>query len=255
MSDAEDRSKARQDWAARRKSIRPRPISSSPLSTVTVSQFSPSQPLPLIIKARLEGLSLSSWAGENREFIEANLIKHGAILFRGFDVRTQGDFEDYLKSTSVPLMEYLERSTPRSDFGNHIYSSTEFPPDHAISLHNELSAAMTFPMKVWFCCLKPADGGGQTPIADVRNVLKRIRPDVRDLFVEKGWLLIRNYGDGLGLPWHTSFQTTQKAVVEEYCQNNAMRAQWKEGDRLRTYQVRPAVATHRLVGAGIRSGR
>ena len=30
-------------------------------------------------------------------------------------------------------------------------------------------------------------------------------------------MYVRNFGDGLDMPWQRVFQTTDKAVVEEYC--------------------------------------
>ena len=52
-----------------------------------------------------------------------------------------------------------------------------------------------------------------------------------------------------GLPWQEVFQTTDRAVVEEYCRRNQIELQWKNGDHLRTSQVRPAVRKHKKSGA------
>jgi alpha-ketoglutarate-dependent taurine dioxygenase len=243
-----DLNSVKKAWAARRKTIQPEPVDLSPEGLISLSHFGPEQPLPLIIRPRVEGVRLPDWVKNNLPYIETHLSKYGGILFRGFDVTSQADFEEFLASVPVPLMEYLERSTPRAELGKGIYTSTEFPADQSIVLHNELSAAMTIPMKVWFYCLQPAEQGGETPIADVRKVFERIPPNIREQFIQKGWLLIRNYGDGFGLPWQCSFQTTEKSVVEEYCRSNAMELEWKDGDRLRTYQVRPAVAKHPRTG-------
>lgn len=50
-------------------------------------------------------------------------------------------------------------------------------------------------------------------------------------------MYMRNFGDGFGLPWQTVFQTTEKAKVEAYCRIHDIKVEWKEGERLRTYQV------------------
>jgi alpha-ketoglutarate-dependent taurine dioxygenase len=57
-------------------------------------------------------------------------------------------------------------------------------------------------------------------------------------------MYVRNYGDGLGLPWHEVFQTTERDEVEEHCRRAEIVCEWKGGDRLCTRQVRPAVRTH-----------
>ncbi|MFL6253469.1 MAG: TauD/TfdA family dioxygenase, partial [Pyrinomonadaceae bacterium] len=67
---------------------------------------------------------------------------------------------------------------------------------------------------------------------------------VRERFAEKGWMYVRNFGDGLGLDWRTVFQTTERAVVEEHCRRHGIEFEWKDGGRLRTRSVRPAVARH-----------
>jgi alpha-ketoglutarate-dependent taurine dioxygenase len=61
-------------------------------------------------------------------------------------------------------------------------------------------------------------------------------------------MYVRNFGDGLSLPWQTVFQTTDKSAVELYCRRAGIEFEWKPGDRLRTRQVRPVVATHPRTG-------
>jgi alpha-ketoglutarate-dependent taurine dioxygenase len=106
-------------------------------------------------------------------------------------------------------------------------------------------------MRLWFFCVQPAQEGGRTPIADSRKVLRRIDEAVVNKFIEKKILYVRNYGDGLGLPWQEVFQTSSRAVVEEYCRHHGITVQWKSGDRLRTSQIRPAVRRHVKSGAPV----
>jgi hypothetical protein len=117
-----------------------------------------------------------------------------------------------------------------------------------IFLHNENSYQSAWPLKVFFFCQTPAAEGGATPIADCRRVLAAIDPAVRDRFVDKGWMIVRNFGDGFGLDWRTVFQTGDPAVVEEHCRQGGIQVEWKSGDRLRTRAVRPAVARHPRTG-------
>jgi alpha-ketoglutarate-dependent taurine dioxygenase len=145
-------------------------------------------------------------------------------------------------------MQYTEGATPRTELGDKVYTSTEYPADEAIALHNELTYVTTWPAKIWFCCLQPAEQRGETPIADVRNVLKRIDPQILERFIEKQWMLVRNFGEGLSLPWQSSFHTTDKSEVEQYCRRARIEYEWKPNDGLRTRQVRPAVARHPQTG-------
>jgi len=111
-------------------------------------------------------------------------------------------------------------------------------------MHNELSYALRWPRKLWFFCERAAEAGGETPIVDVRKVFQRLSPAVRERFIEKGWMLARNFGDGLGLQWQDSFNTTNRAEVEEYCRRACISFEWRDRDHLRTSQVRQAVIRH-----------
>ena len=145
-------------------------------------------------------------------------------------------------------MEYRERSSPRHEMGDKVYTSTDYPADQSIFPHNEHSYSLKLPLKLLFCCLRAAREGGETPIADCRKIYRRIGPETRERFTRKRYVYVRNFGDGFGVPWQTAFQTTEKAVVEEYCRRNLIEFEWKEGNRLRTRQYRPAVARHPRTG-------
>lgn len=225
-----------------------RTIGTSRESLIQEELFHPEQPLPLVIRPAVAGLDPLAWARSQREMIEERLQKHGALLFRGFGIATVEAFHAFVEAAVGELMEYKERSSPRHEEGDRVYTSTDYPADQRIFLHNEHSYARRFPLKLFFCCLTPAEEGGQTPIADTRRIFRRVDPAVRERFARDGWMYVRNFGDGFGLPWQTVFQTSDPAEVEAYCARNDIRCEWKPGNRLRTRQVRPAVAVHPRTG-------
>jgi alpha-ketoglutarate-dependent taurine dioxygenase len=67
---------------------------------------------------------------------------------------------------------------------------------------------------------------------------------VREEFRRRRIMYVRNYGDGMGLPWQTVFQSEDRAEVEAYCKRIGIRPQWKRDNRLRTRQVGPAIVRH-----------
>ena len=207
-----------------------------------------SGPLPLVVEPDIDGVDLPFWARENLEIIEQHLLKHGAILFRGFDVLTQAGFQRFLNSVNADLMEYNESATPRTRLGGNIYTSTEFPAKQSIALHNELSYALTYPMRVWFLCLQSPPKGGETPIADVRKVYELIGPKATERFIRKGWMLVRNFGNGLGPSWQSSYHVNEKGSAEELFRRTKIEFEWRGEDGLRTRQVRPAVSKHPATG-------
>ncbi len=209
------------------------------------------QSLPLVIQPRIDGVNLTIWANSNREFIQTTLQKHGGILFRNFGIRDVEQFEDVIQAVSGELLEYRDRSSPRSPVTGNIYTSTDHPANQTIFLHSENSYAATWPLKIFFCCLVPPTEGGETPIADTRKLLQRIPSEIRRRFAEKQVMYVRNFGDGFGLPWQTVFQTENPSEVVEFCQQNGIEWEWKGENRLRTRQVRQAIATHPLTGESV----
>ena len=175
-------------------------------------------------------------------------MRHGAILFRGFDIQSISDFECFVRAISPDLMSYGERSSPRSKIGDGVYTSTDHPSDQYILLHNEQSYTLNWPMKLWFFCVKPALQQGRTPIADSRKIFSHLDARITEKFIEKQVLYVRNYGHGLGLPWREVFGTEDRTQVEEHCRQADIEFEWKESDCLRTRQVRPAVRTHPKTG-------
>jgi alpha-ketoglutarate-dependent taurine dioxygenase len=215
---------------------------------VRESLLADGQPLPLVLRPAEAGIDALAWARANREYIEERLHAHGAILFRGFPVETTDGFHDFAAAVAGELLEYKERSSPRHEEGDKVYTSTDFPPEHRIYLHNEHSYSTRFPMRLFFCCLQPSETGGQTPIADVRKVYERITPAVRDRFAREKYAYVRNFGSGFGLPWQTTFQSDDPEAVEAYCRRNDITWEWKDDGGLRTRQVRPAVSVHPRTG-------
>lgn len=223
-------------------------VSVSSKDMIKTAPLVPGQSLPLLVEPAIRGVNLSAWTAENRAFLEESLLRHGGLLFRGFGVREAGDLEQFIQALCGEALEYRERSSPRSSVAGNIYTSTDYPPSYPIFLHNENSYQKVWPLKIFFLCRTASATGGETPIADCRKVLARIDPEIRQRFIDKQWMYVRNFGDGFGLAWQTVFQTTDKAQVEEHCRNSGIEVEWKSDGRLRTRAVRPAVTKHPRTG-------
>jgi alpha-ketoglutarate-dependent taurine dioxygenase len=213
-----------------------------------MERLQPDTNLPLVIRPNLEEVDLVQWAAKNQDSISRLLLKHGGVLFRGFSMESAIDFERFIRAISPELLEYRERSSPRQLVSGNIYTSTDYPADQSIFLHNENSYQHTWPLKIFFFCSAPALRDGETPIADCRKVYQRINAGTRERFIQKKIMYVRNFSDGIGLSWQTVFQTSDKAAVNEYCRQAGIEAEWREGNRLRTRQIREAVARHPLTG-------
>ena len=223
----------------RRKAVR-----ISPSEVIRTTQLQDKE-IPLVVEPSLDRVDLVDWATNNRDHIEKLLLQHRALLFRGFNTKSVSGFEHFIAATSDGvLMEYKDRSSPRHEVGEKIYTSTDYPPDQTIFLHNEGTYWLTWPLKIYFFCLLASPQGGETPIADTRRIFNRISAHARQRLIDKKIMYQRNFNQGFGLSWQDVFQTSDKTVVEQYCRKNLIEFEWRGEDRLRTYQIRPAVARH-----------
>ncbi|MGY3621910.1 amino acid adenylation domain-containing protein [Bradyrhizobium sp. USDA 10063] len=200
--------------------------------------------LPTRISAQVPGLSLADWVGTRRDEVEHHLRQCGGVLFRGFQVEGIGDFQRFARAIASELIQYGERSSPRTELAEGIYTSTDHPSDQPILLHNEQSYTLNWPMRIMFFCEQPALKNGRTPLADSRRVLARLSPATVEKFEHLGVLYTRNYLPGISLPWTEVFQTTDRGAVEAYCRAASLDFEWLDGERLRTRQIRHAVRVH-----------
>jgi alpha-ketoglutarate-dependent taurine dioxygenase len=203
--------------------------------------------LPLVVQPRHDWTA-EPLPGMVQEFVETHLASSGAILFRNFAIHSVSAFEQFVKMLTPDLLDYEFGSTPRSHVSSKIYTSTEYPAHQHIPLHNEQAYTTEWPMKIWFYCAQAAAEGGETPIADSRQVFHRIASKIRDQFIEKKLMYVRNYGNGLDVQWQQVFNTTDPSVVEAYCRQTGIDFEWKDDGELRTRQVCQAVAAHPQTG-------
>lgn len=221
-----------------------------PQATVQPS-FLSETPFPLVLQPNFAGMDsaadcridLADWVSSHRDQIETDLLRYGAILFRGFGLQAIADFEQVAQTLCPELFgEYGD--LPRAGVSGKVYSSTPYPADQAILFHNESSHLNLYPLKIWFYCVQPAQQGGETPIVDCRQVYQQLSPQTRKHFAQKQLMYVRNYIKGLDVRWQDFFHTSDPAVVEAYCHRAGMEFEWLDNDGLRTRQIRPAIAQH-----------
>lgn len=222
-----------------------RAVQVSSQDLVTMRPLLSERALPMAILPAMPGVDLCAWAAENRDFIEQQLFRHGALLFRGFGPFSPEQFERFALATSTGgLIDYQYASTPRHRIKGGIYSSTEYPPDQAIPMHNEMSYAASWPGKIWFCCLKASLEGGETPIADSARVLERIDASIQARFRERGVSYVRNYRDHVDLSYADVFGTENQAEIEKFCRRAQIECEFGPDRQLRTRQRCAAIAIH-----------
>ncbi len=207
---------SRQDRAAARHN--PAPIKIGESNGITVSVLGPGETLPAILTPH-EAVKPIVWADENKDFLIQTLRRHGAILFRGLDVTSVSEFEAFASKLCPTLFgEYND--LPHE--AGKVYGTTPYPQDKTILFHNESSHMYRWPMKQFFYCIQPSLTGGRTPILDCREALRALDPAIVSDFETKGLLYIRNFAEGIDVPWQEFFHTKDKAEVEKFCKGAGM---------------------------------
>lgn len=220
------------------------------LSQATINTSTLGSKLPLVVTPAVENFDLADWAKTNRDFINTKLLEHGAILFRGFNLESPADFERVAASICSEL--YAEYGDlPREGVAGKIYKSTPYPADKMILYHNESSHMSRWPQKINFYCVQPAEQGGATPVADCREVARRMDPKILQRFEEKGLLYVRNFSPGLDVSWQQFFHTHDRNEVEAACTQAGMTCEWTGNDGLRVGQLCQAVTRHPKSGEKI----
>ena len=211
--------------------------------------------MPLLIEPQGElGGSpgaLVAWAAEHRGDLDRRLLGAGALLLRGFGIDSAEAFHDLAAAIRPRLKQYVGGDSPRSSVGDRIYTSTEFPAEMEIGLHNELSYTNAWPECLFFCCLVAPESGGETQIADGRQVFAHMDRAVCRRFSDSGVVYRQHLRSadqpGPGKSWQETFGTDATSEVEKICSDQGMRFSWTRRG-LRTELRNPGVLSHPITG-------
>jgi len=223
---------------------------------INTTLLDPERSLPFMIQyhatdsSRPEVGTLISWYKENEQYLDQKFLEHGAILFRGFNINTPASFARLTRSIAPELLDCLDDNGPRTKITSGIYTSTEYPAEYQLSMHSEYAYSHQYPTRLFFCCVVEPGKGGQTPIADNRQILKKLDPEIVEGFKQKKVKYLRNLhgGNGFGLSWQAAFQTTDRSVVERYCQDMLIDYEWKADGGLRLENTFVSTVTHPRTG-------
>ncbi|KAK3219998.1 hypothetical protein Dsin_013968 [Dipteronia sinensis] len=76
-----------------------------------------------------------------KPFLDSLLHKTGAVLFRGFDIKTAKDFNDVVEAFGYEELSYMASRSPaaRTNVVGRVFTANELPPDQPIGFHHEMS--------------------------------------------------------------------------------------------------------------------
>ncbi|MFD4540072.1 TauD/TfdA family dioxygenase [Streptomyces bauhiniae] len=179
------------------------------------------------------------------------LDREKALVFRGFGV-TEEQLDPVMDRLLPNRLAYVHGNSPRTKVGDNVYTSTEYPAEFTISMHNELSYAHSWPARLMFCCVTAAETGGATPVVDAELWLASLDDEVRERFAD-GVRYTQNLhgGVGLGKSWQDTFETDDRDSVDDFLATSKALGEWRRDGGLRVTQLRPATVRHPRTGAEV----
>lgn len=223
---------------------------------------------PLFIEPRTSSVQtldgFIAWAGENLETIEALLVKHGGLVFRGFEVRGADDFSRFVKLFEAFKTGYVGGANVRRALADEVYEASQYAAPLKLPLHQEMAYARQYPGRVVFFCRKPAERGGETIICDMRRVTRDLPEPLREKLAARGISNVRNFtaprADGGEerasehpdqKSWKTGFFTDKRDEVEAICLERGMKPVWQEDGSLTATVDFDAFTPHPVTGEPI----
>lgn len=203
--------------------------------------------------------AFNDWVLAHRAELKSLLIKHGALLLRGFPVPDAEAFEDHLNHTSFENMPYVGGAAPRNQVtASRIVTANESPASEKIPFHHEMAQTPNPPGYIFFFCDIPAPVGGATSILHSAEIYRRfaeIGPDTARMIEEKGVRYIRvmpeetDQSSAIGRSWKDTFQVQTREEAERVMREAGMSWEWLEGGNLRTEsKTLPAIRYDREIG-------
>ncbi|KAL0487254.1 hypothetical protein AKO1_001105 [Acrasis kona] len=169
----------------------------------------------------------------SNEWLDNVLIKHGAILFRNFPVKSPSDFNDFV--TACGYHNLPVGGTIRQWVVGNVFSVNEFSPDKEIPFHHEMSHIPLHPNHLFFYCEIPGSVGGETPILLswllYDKALKRIPEFINEL-EEKGVKYVRFFlekddpNSAMSRGWKSTYATEDKVIAETKCRDAGGTFEW-----------------------------
>jgi alpha-ketoglutarate-dependent taurine dioxygenase len=181
----------------------------------------------------------------HRDELDSLLQVHGGILFRGFALNGAEDFRACAECLGAQPFDYVGGNTPRTPIAQDVYTSTEYPASEVISMHNEMSYLPRWPRRLFFYSLVPAQKGGQTSLANSRDVLRSIPADIVSRLRAKKVNYIRNFQPAkrLGKSWQATYLTDIREEVEQIIASQGSTHAWLPNGVLRvTTHCEPMLA-------------
>jgi len=198
---------------------------------------------------------LCTWINANRDALESQLLAHGVLLMRGYEIHSAEDFDRVSRAFGYPNFTYQESlsNAVRINHTERVFTANEAPPHLEINLHNEMAQTPLYPERIMFFCQSAAEQGGATPVCRCDRLFDAIAegdPALAEKFQSLGVRYTTYMPDendvqsGQGRSWRSTLGVSSAEEAEEKLQKLGYQWEWLEDGRLRaTTRALPAVLT------------
>lgn len=213
-------------------------------------------PLTYVPRAPASRLDAAlEWLSANRLRLLEQLEVHGVILFRGFPLGGDEDFDAALRRFELENFPYEGSlsNAIRRHRTERVFTANEAPPDVEIYLHHELAQTPVYPTRLFFFCEAAPESGGATPVCRSDRLLARLRERVPEFVARCERLGVRyinfmpadeDMESGQGRGWCATLGAKNRAEAEERLKSLGYGWSWFDGGVLRACSpALPAVRT------------
>jgi hypothetical protein len=183
--------------------------------------------LPMIRAKRAS--DLAGWIAHNKERVDRLYDESGAVLFRGFPVRTEPEFDGVVRQFSGAGVRMIEDQNTHNQFVTDAED---------VWYHNDYCDRTGWPRYLIFWCELSGSAGGQTPVVDCAAVYRQLPESIRQRFQSHGWILRRRFHPGIGLDGNGYFKTEDPGEIRRQLGLlHALEQTW-QGEVLTGFSVR-----------------
>ena len=219
------------------------------------SSASTAEAFPLLyVPTQPMGTEASSvWVSAHRTILQTALAQSGALVFRGFGLASDADFDRFIQAFDWPNFTYAESlsNAVRRNRTERVFTANEAPPEVSIYLHHEMAQTPIYPSRLFFFCEQPAQGGGATPICRSDWLLERLAAVAPRFVADCAAKGVRysqtmpaddDLSSGQGRSWRSTLSAESKAAAEAKLSQLGYSWQWQTDNALSvTTPVLPAV--------------
>jgi hypothetical protein len=235
------------------------------VAQVPGQQFYPGSVFPYVLQCESKNASVAdvrAWVGSQQQELLRLSNEHGAVLFRGFPLRSAEDFDSLVAALDMPNFPYNKSlsNAVRVNRTERVFSANEAPPDVKILYHHEMAQTPLYPRRILFFCEIPAASGGATPICRSDILCERLSQQcpqfIRDC--ERKGLKYTNvmpgcndFQSGMGRSWKDTLGVDSREAAEARLRELDYSWEWLPDECLKS--TTPALPAVMEVGPGRKS--